>query len=177
MLHGRNECIVMSSVQEMYTCLGPSEGQWGTNNSMKWLQRVLPELIVLNRNTKSQAIIEPIQLKYHVSVNRLSARRAKHALLGRPIAEFARQYQQLPTYLARFSAANPFTTYCLLVDEETQRFKRVFICPLASSISFGHVRGIVAVDGTFLGGKVFLSTKGRHVESLLNYLLLGCSLK
>jgi len=72
--------------------------------------------------------------------------------LGRSVAEFARQYQQLPAYLARFSAANPFTTYCLLADEETQRFKRVFICPLAGSISFGHMRGIVAIDGILLKG-------------------------
>jgi len=87
------------------------------------------------------------------------ARRAKHVLLGRSVAEFARQYQQLPAYLARFSATNPFTTYCLLVDEETQRFKRVFIYRLASSISFGPMRGIVAVDGTFL--------KGSFVHTLL----------
>jgi hypothetical protein len=47
----------------------------------------------------------------------------------------------------------------LLVDEEIQRLKQVFICPLASRISFGHMRGIVAVDDTFL--------KGSFVHTLL----------
>jgi len=178
----RKECVVVTSVQEMHTCLGSIEGQRGTNNRTKWLQRVLPELIVIKRNTRSQAIIEAVQLKYHVSVNKLSARRPKHALLGRSAAEFARQYQQLPAYLARFSATNPLTTYCLLVDEETQRFKRVFICPLASSISFHHMRGIVAVDGTFLKGSFVhtlhqqkisrgsgaIGASGRHIAPVID---------
>jgi hypothetical protein len=38
---------------------------------------------VLKRNTKSQAIIGAVQLKYHASVNKLSARHPKNALLGR----------------------------------------------------------------------------------------------
>jgi hypothetical protein len=156
----------------MHICLGSSEGQRGINNSTKWLQRVLPELIVLKRNTKSQAIVEVIQPKYHVSINKLPARRAKHTLLGRSVADFDRQYQQLPAYLARFSATNPFITYCLLVDEETQRSKQVFICPLASSISFGHMRGIVAVDGTFLKGS-FVHTHYLLLESMQRDILLS----
>jgi len=58
----------VSSIQQMHTYLDSSEGQQGTNNSTRRLQRVLPELIVLKRNTKSQAIIEAVPLKYHVSV-------------------------------------------------------------------------------------------------------------
>jgi hypothetical protein len=115
----------VSSIQQMDTCLGSSKGQRGTNNSTKWLQRVLPELIVLKRNTKSQAIIEAVQLKYHVSVNKLSARRAKHALLGRSVAEYARQYQQLSAYLARYSGTNPFTT--LTVYSTAQAVEKLVI--------------------------------------------------
>jgi hypothetical protein len=51
----RNECVVVSSIQLVDTCLGSSQGQRGTNYSTKWLQRVPPELIVLKWSTKSQA--------------------------------------------------------------------------------------------------------------------------
>ena len=162
----------MSSIQQMHTCLGSGEGQRGTNNSTKWHQRVLPELIVLKRNTKSQAIIEAVQLKYHVSVNQLSARRAKQALLGRSVAEFAHKYQQLPAYLARFSATNLFITYYLLIDLETRRFKRIFICLLVSGISFGHTHGTVAVDGTSLKGS-FVHTPLLAVGSTRKDMLLS----
>jgi hypothetical protein len=102
MLHGRNErSVVVSSIQQMDTCLG------------------------LKRNTKSQAIIEAVQLKYHVSVNKLSARGAKHALLGRSVAEYARQYQQLSAYLARYSGTNPFTT--LTVYSTAQAVEKLVI--------------------------------------------------
>jgi len=123
------------------------------------LQRVLPELIALKRNTKSQAIMEAIQLKYHVSANKLSARRVKHGLLGRSVAEFAVSTNSCRLTLQYSLQQIRLSPIVCFVDEETQCFKRVFICPLASSISFGHVRGIVAVDGTFL--------KGTFVHTLL----------
>jgi len=59
-----------------------------------------------------------------------------------------------------FGKINGKSLICHLpIDEGTQRFKRLFICPLTSSISFSHMRGIVAVDGTFL--------KGSFVHTLL----------
>jgi hypothetical protein len=76
--------------RDAHLSLRSSEGQRGINNSTKWLQRVLPELIVFQRNTKSQAIVEVIQPKYHVSINKLPARRAKHTLLGRSVADLDR---------------------------------------------------------------------------------------
>jgi zinc finger SWIM domain-containing protein 3 len=85
-------------------------------------------------------------------VNYQAARKAKHAILKRSSTDRIKQYQQLPDYLRRLAESNPGTTYHLLKDPKTFRFQRVFICPVTSHIALRYIRGLVAVDGTFLKG-------------------------
>jgi hypothetical protein len=85
-------------------------------------------------------------------VNYQAAWKAKHTILKRSSTDRIKQYQQLPDYLRRLAESNPGTTYHLVKDPETLRFQRVFICPITSHISLRYIRGLIAVDGTFLKG-------------------------
>jgi hypothetical protein len=111
------------------------------------------------KTPKPQAIFEAIQLRYQVDISYQAARRVKHLLLRRTVADRAKQYQQLPAYVERLCQSNPGTTYTLVTDPVTHRFQRIFICPITSHLAFRHIRGLVAVDGTFM--------KGSFVQTLL----------
>jgi hypothetical protein len=87
-----------------------------------------------------------------VEVSYEAARLAKSAILGDSIAAQVQQYRLLPAYLERLKAANPTVFTQLVVNDETSRFLRVFICPQPVSKAFTHLRGLVATDGTHLRG-------------------------
>jgi hypothetical protein len=56
------------SVNEKHTCIGVAAApRHHTANTQKWLTRVLPRIMVVNKATKPRAIIEAIGLKFKVS--------------------------------------------------------------------------------------------------------------
>jgi hypothetical protein len=149
----QRECVVIGSTMiPDHNCLGAALSTRGTANRQSWLQRVIPTIISVTKDTKPQAIIEAIQLRFQERINYNSAFKAKNALLEDDTVAHLAQFRLLPVYIHALLAANPNTHAHFSINAETNRFQRVFIAPPTSRNAFKHSRPLVALDGTFSKG-------------------------
>ena len=143
-------------VHALHNCMGSTVRPRATANSQSWLQRVVPEIMIVRRDTKPQAIIDAIRMRYSEQVNYQAAEQCKSVLVGARAQQETAQLSLLPVYLQALRLANPF---CYThnettphVDDNITTFRRVFICPTQSQLSFITCKQFLAIDGTFLKG-------------------------
>ena len=66
--HKKEKCFIVGPVEDKHTCVGVGPiPRRVTASTQRWLLRVLPTVMVVNKSTKPEAIIEAIGLKFRVS--------------------------------------------------------------------------------------------------------------
>ncbi|XP_026425497.1 uncharacterized protein LOC113321501 [Papaver somniferum] len=86
-------------------------------------------------------------IKYH------HARRGKEAVFEDQYGDDDKSYSDLNWYVKAIEQTNPDSLVKLEVDEETGRFKRIFICFGACKHSYRYLRPMIYLDATFLIGR------------------------
>lgn len=147
--------IQIQKIDYQHSWLGAALPTPTTANSQSWLLRIIPQLLIVTRETTVQDIINPIRLHHHEQIYYQAAHETKSRLLQTHSKEQARQFECIPAYLAAIIAQSPFIYTNLLVvphvsDALTVYFRRVFICPAESQLWFIQHRKFLAVDRTFL---------------------------
>ncbi|XP_026410020.1 uncharacterized protein LOC113305135 [Papaver somniferum] len=90
-------------------------------------------------------------IKYH------HARRGKEAIFEDQYGDDEKSYSDLNWYVKAIEQTNPDRFVKLEVDEETGRFKRIFICFGACKHNYRYLRPMIYLDATFLIGR-FMGT-------------------
>jgi len=163
--------IKISRLISHHDCLGAAIPIRSTCNNQSWLTRQIPKHLVVSttRKTTPRELIDTIQLHYNEEVNYQAAYKACSQLSNNTIEYERDSYRQIPAYLARVQAANPWA-YLRLdsiptaeIDpssgEQLSQFRRAFICPAKAQLSFQQCRNFVALDGTFC--------KAHYIQTLL----------
>lgn len=122
----------------------------GAASRQDWIQEVLPDHLVITKETRPQEIIDCMRLQFGEVINYQVALRAKKGVLSDGIQEHRQAFAQIPAYVERLHAENPTAHVHVSINQETGRFRRIFICPAQSRESFRSCRHFIAVDGTFL---------------------------
>ncbi|XP_026378379.1 uncharacterized protein LOC113272796 [Papaver somniferum] len=86
-------------------------------------------------------------IKYH------HARRGKEAVFEDQYGDDEKSYSDLNWYVKAIEQTNPDSFVKIEVDEETGRFKRIFICFGACKHSYRYLRPMIYLDATFLIGR------------------------
>ena len=138
-----------------HACLGAGMQSHQTANRQSWLLREVPDLIIVTRTTKPIDIIDAVRLHRGEQISYQAAHQVKMKLVNAQADEQARQFELLPAYLQTLQQQSPYVKTALLVtehrlEENTAFFRRVFICPAESQLSFIQARKFIALDGTFL---------------------------
>lgn len=131
----------------------------GAPSRQHWIQEVLPDHLVITKETRPQEIIDYMRLRFGEVIDYQVALRAKKGVLSDGILEHRQAFAQVPAYVERLQAENPMVHVNVSIDQETGRFRRIFICPAQSRESFRSCRYFIALDGTFL--------KSRYQQTLL----------
>ena len=144
-------CVKVIQVKDEHICVGVAPGKRTVSNSQAWLQRILPTVIAITKNTTPSQIRDAVKLHHQVMISYDAAKRAKKHLLGDDLVVQAAQFQLLPACADAIRSADPNARVVLAIDNQdgTQRFQRIFICPGVSRSAFEHSRHMVAMDGTF----------------------------
>ena len=97
---------------------------------------ILPKL----RNDTSytpKAIQIDIKAQFGIEIDYQKAYRSKERALKHINGSHEDAYKYLPKYCEEIKRSNPGTTAVLEINEETNQFKRMFICFAANSMGFG----------------------------------------
>ena len=163
--------IKISRLSPQHDCLGAAIPIRSTCNNQSWLTQQIPKHLVVSttRRTTPRELIHSIQLHYNEEVSYQAAYKACSTLSNNTIEYERDSYRQIPAYLARVQAANPWAYLRLdslptseidpLTGEQLAQFCRVFVCPAEAQLSFQQCRKFVALDGTFC--------KARYIQTLL----------
>lgn len=77
-----DEYVIVGTLADIYTCLGSALTSCRTSSRQSWLQYILPTIISITKDTKLQAIIEAVQLRFQEKIQYNAAFLAKTALLA-----------------------------------------------------------------------------------------------
>ncbi|KAE8183396.1 hypothetical protein CF335_g8335 [Tilletia laevis] len=160
---GSGSRVKISRLDDMgtHTCIGtlaPYRPAWSKN---AFLVRVVQERMTVKSSTPAKEIADVLRKGLNIEVSLDALYKAKKTLLGCHDEELRNQVLYLPAYFAKLKDADPDTIAVMLPDpsQDSQQdtkteFKRCFIAPGPARIAFDYCRPIVALDGTFLKGKV-----------------------
>jgi hypothetical protein len=153
----KNEAVGIRKLEPLHTCFAVATPKYSHVNTQEWLQREVPKLLRVTKETTPKQIVEAVQFRYGETVQYQAALDCRNALAGSSGAAHALQFFYLPAYLDALRAYRPWcytdlTTLPSPTPENPLKrvFQRVFICPHESQLAFKESQKIVAVDGTFL---------------------------
>ena len=145
--------IVANTFQPRHTCLGAAvESARAPASTQNWLQRTLPAIIAITKDTTPNTIIEAVQLHHGEKINYEAVKKAKKIALNDMLLHSSislRRFQSTYINALKLKNLGTYVTH-LSLDPQTNRFQRVFICPPTSSNSFQQCRQFLAIDGTFM---------------------------
>ena len=153
--------IIISCLSSQHDCLGAVLPIRSTCYNQSWLTRQIPKHIVVSttRKTTPCELIDSIQLHYNQEVSYHAAYKACSTVSNNTIEYEYDSYRQIPAYLARVQAANPWAYLRLdtlptieldpLTREQLAQFRHVSVCPVEAQLSFQQCRKFVALDGIF----------------------------
>lgn len=156
--HEMQGCVRIMRVDREHTCLGAALPMRSIASRQRWLVKVVPQLLLVQKSTKPLEIQNAIRIKFNTQIDYQAAHKVKHTLLGNTLQQEQEGFCQLPGYIQLLQQKDP-TIYTHLSIGPDTRFQRLFICPSASKYSFTSCQLFVAVDETFL--------KTRYIQTLL----------
>lgn len=158
--HTNQEDVKIGVLVAEHTCLPGNAGKrTSVTGTQAWLRRHIPKYLNITQATKPQEIIDCLRIQFGEVLLYKAASRIKTYLLDNTLEGQREGFRQLPQYVQSVLHANPDTYIRLSSDDGTNQFRRMFICPAQSRISFQSCRRFVAVDGIFL--------KTKFVQTLL----------
>jgi len=151
--------IKISRLISHHDCLGAAMPIRSTCNNQSWLTGQIPQYVVVSTIGKTTPcqLIDTIQLHHNEEVNYEAAYKA-YSKLSKNTDEYERdRCRQIPAYLARVQAANPWSylrldcTPTADIDpssgELLSQFRLVFICPAEAQLSFSNVGTVLLLMG------------------------------
>ena len=115
-------CVIVTVLQGRHNCIGAAPVKRPAYSRQSWIQRVLPETIVITKNTTPKQIIHQFQLRCKKTIDAQAAKRAKHIFLADNVASHAKQYELLIAYVDAIRAADPAVGYTCPVMRLHLRF-------------------------------------------------------
>jgi len=153
------ENAIITSISSEHTCVGSAQFKRTAASRLDWLIKKLPEILVIDNDTKPRAIVHAVQHHYQELITYDMAARAKHTIIRSSLSSQKDQFTRFPQYLRLLEQRNPDLYAHLALDPDTNSFKRFFVCPQTSRQTFLHCRPFIALDGTF--------TKTQFIQVLL----------
>ncbi|XP_026435791.1 uncharacterized protein LOC113333575 [Papaver somniferum] len=102
---------------------------------------------------KPKHIMSLLKKTYGSNIKYHHARRGKEAVFEDQYGDDEKSYSDLNWYVKAIEQTSPDSFVKLEVDEETGRFKRIFICFGACKHSYKYLRPMIYLDATFLIGR------------------------
>ncbi|GKB96929.1 hypothetical protein Tco_0983066 [Tanacetum coccineum] len=125
-----------------------------------FLSKQITDLITMNPQIPIKAIQEQMQKKYHVSVSKHKAFRAKAKAQVHLRGDVEIQYSLLRDYANELQRCNPDTTVKIDVygeedhEKPTRMFRRIYVCLGALKRGFKESgRELLGLDGAFMRGQ------------------------
>ncbi|CAD6904631.1 unnamed protein product [Tilletia controversa] len=158
---GSSDLIKMSRLDNMavHTCAGsidPFRPPYAQNT---FLVQAIQQRMTVKGDTSAKEIADVLFKNLRINPTLASIYKAKRTLLGGQDDELRAQVRRLPAYLKKLTTADPGTIAVLepaLASDITRKFERCFVAPAAARAAFATCRPLVALDGTFLKGKIKL---------------------
>ncbi|KAE8233607.1 hypothetical protein CF326_g1353 [Tilletia indica] len=146
-----------------HTCIGtlaPYRPAWSKNT---FLARAIQERMTIKAGTPAKEIADVLRKGLNIEAGLDAIYKAKKTILGCHDEELRNQVRYLPAYFAKLKSADQDTIAVIVpeIPQESQtntkvEFERCFVAPGPARVAFNYCRPIVALDGTFLKGKVKL---------------------
>src|SRR5947209_1674329 len=132
---GLGVVIVADTFQPRHTCIGAAvENARAPASTQAWLQRTLPTIIPITKDTTPNVIIEAVQLRHGEKISYETAKKAKKIALNDDIIAQLHQFAKIPEYIDALKLKNTGTYTHLSLDPQSNLFNaRIFICPPTSS--------------------------------------------
>lgn len=144
--------ITVKIVQPYHTCEAYMPPLHRIENAKRWLRDVVHQYVFVTRETKAQEIVQCSRMIFGVDVTFEAVREVMGTLIKERAEHQKLQFRNIPDYLEVLRSYNPFVKTALeTLDNPNGQstFRRVFVCPVESEISFLHMGKFMAMDGTF----------------------------
>lgn len=121
-------------------------------SSKEWLRGVIHQYLFITRETKAHDIVQSARIIFNVDVGFEVAGELMETLVEDRAGHQQAQFLKIPDYLEVLRSSNPYLKTAVEALDNPHgpsTFRRVFVCPIQSQISFMHMRKFLAMDGTF----------------------------
>ncbi|KAE8237392.1 hypothetical protein A4X13_0g8807 [Tilletia indica] len=160
---GSSDLIKLSRLDDVtvHTCIGsidPFRPPYAQNT---FLVQAIQQRMTVKADTAAKEIADVLFKNLRINPSLASIYKAKRTLLGGQDDELRAQVRRLPAYLKKLTQVDPGTVTVIepapaANSEISREFQRCFVAPAAARAAFATCRPLVALDGTFLKGKLKL---------------------
>ncbi|CAD6903329.1 unnamed protein product [Tilletia caries] len=125
-----------------------------------FLVKAIDQRMTVNAETSAREIGDVLLKNLRIKPTYAAIYKAKRALPGDRDAELRLQVWQLPAYLTKLGEVDR-DNFAIIEpepreDDGVRQFERCFVAPAAARAAFKFCRPFVALDGTFLKGRIKL---------------------
>ena len=145
----REDHVRITSTDLNHACIGVRQASRPAASFIRFLSKELPKLITITRKTSTADIKDIVLGNFSTAISLQQCRRLKMQLTLSNRAHQLESFEPIPSYIERLKAANP-GVHAELVQDEEQRFQRVFIAPQTSKAVIGVGPRFLALDATYL---------------------------
>ncbi|CAI0388837.1 unnamed protein product [Linum tenue] len=147
-----DEVLRIKKMDEPHTC---GEDSWKSVHASKnWLVNVIKERLRESPHHKPKEISNGIFRDFGIEPNYAQVRRAIEQAREEMLGSYTEAYKKLPWYCERLQEANPGSSTNLVVDNESNKFQRLFISYRALVEGFQNgCRPVLYLDSTPLRSK------------------------
>jgi len=129
------------------TCLGTSTKRLPVNNHT-FLREAVPEIMTVGKNTTPNEVIAAVMWHYNQKMKYQAAHRVVKVLQEKNMQTEMEEFRQLPQYVRIMRKLDTMGEYFLDVEEGSNRFQRIFVCPEASRSCFINSPPMIVLDST-----------------------------
>ncbi|XP_026411173.1 uncharacterized protein LOC113306454 [Papaver somniferum] len=119
----------------------------------KLVKHLIADSIQGDPTLKPKQIMSLFKKTYGSNIKYHHARRGKEAVFEDQYGEDEKSYNDLNWYVKAIKQTNPDSFVKLEVDEESGRFKWIFICFGVCKHSYRYLKPMIYLDATFLNGR------------------------
>jgi hypothetical protein len=93
------DCAKVTILVPNHTCAGTTPVARSQASQVDWLEQVVPTILKVDVNTKSQAIVDAVNLHFGHKIHLQQAQRVRKKLLQLSTKQLAADYSQVPAYI------------------------------------------------------------------------------
>ncbi|KAL6196415.1 hypothetical protein ACLB2K_032030 [Fragaria x ananassa] len=160
-----NNCFYIKEFNNIHTCKGVLRNQTHRQLGSKIVRTCIESNVFLNLGLKPADIMSNFKSTYGFEISYKVASRAKKRCLEKMYGSESDSFSLLSWYKDAVLETNPGSSFVLEVEENTNRFQRVFVSYGGQVEGFKFSLPVLYVDGTF-GKSIYkgqiLSATGRN---------------